>query len=181
MSEWADETGPVALKPTADSADAIVPFVLMGQTLSLAIYTTGQDRDAALCGIDFLFGQTATQAPHTALADNVVYQLHRYLDDPQWPFELPLQMHGTDFQRRLWLALCDVPSGDTVTYGQLAKRLHSAARAVGQACRRNPVPVVVPCHRILAQSGLGGYAGETMGEKPRFKQALLQHEGFAGV
>ncbi len=171
------------MKPAAGTADAIVPFMLMGQTLSLAIYTTGHDHDAALCGIDFLFGQTATQVPHSALAENVIHQLQRYLDDPQWPFDLPLQMHGTNFQRRLWSALCDVPSGHTATYGQLVKRLgmNGGAQAVGQACRRNPVPVVVPCHRILSQSGMGGYAGETTGEKLHFKQALLKHEGFVGV
>ena len=167
------------MKFTAKNVDAIVPFVLEGHSLSLAIYTTGHDLDAALCGIDFLFGQTTTQAPHTALAENVVQQLHRYLDDPQRPFDLPLNMHGTDFQRRLWSALCDVPSGHTATYGQLVKRLgmRGGAQAVGQACRRNPVPIVVPCHRILSQSGMGGYAGETGGEKLRFKQALLKHEG----
>jgi len=154
-----------------------MPFVLTGQTLSLAIYTTGHADDAVLCGIEFLFGQTSTRAPRTALAENVIRQLQCYLGDPQYPFDLPLQMQGTDFQRRLWSALCDVPPGGTVTYGQLAKRLHSAARAVGQACRRNPVPIVVPCHRILSQSGMGGYAGETAGEKLYFKQALLKHEG----
>ncbi|MCF6337177.1 MAG: methylated-DNA--[protein]-cysteine S-methyltransferase [Gammaproteobacteria bacterium] len=171
------------MKPTADSADAIVPFMLTGQALSLAIYTTGHDHDAVLCGIDFLFEQTVTQVPHTALAENVVYQLQRYLDDPQWSFDVPLHMQGTKFQRRLWSALCDVPSGNTATYGQLVKQLgmKGGAQAVGQACRRNPVPVVVPCHRILSQSGMGGYAGETAGEKLRFKQALLEHEGFVSV
>lgn len=152
----------------------------MGQTLSLAIYTTGHDNDAALCGIDFLFGQANTQAPRTALAEDVVQQLQRYLDDSQYSFDLPLQMQGTDFQRRLWSALRDVPSGNTATYGQLVKQLgmRGGAQAVGQACRRNPVPIVVPCHRILSQSGMGGYAGETTGEKLRLKQALLKHEGF---
>jgi len=168
------------LKSTADSADAIVPFMLKGQTVSLAIYTAGHSHDAALCGIDFRFGQVATQAPRTALAEDVVHQLQCYLDDPQYAFDLPLQMHGTDFQCRLWSALRDVPAGDTVTYGQLVTRLgmKGGAQAVGQACRRNPVPVVVPCHRILSQSGMGGYAGETTGEKLCFKQALLKHEGY---
>jgi len=171
------------LKPTADSADAILPFMLTGQVLSLAIHTTGHSHDTALCGIDFLLGQTVTQVPHTALAENVVYQLQRYLDDPQWSFDVPLHVQGTTFQRRLWLTLCDVPSGNTATYGQLVKRLgmKGGAQAVGQACRRNPVPIVVPCHRILSQSGMGGYAGETTGEKLRLKQALLKHEGFVSA
>jgi methylated-DNA-[protein]-cysteine S-methyltransferase len=169
------------LKSSADTADVIVPFKLAGQTMSLAIFT---DADA-LTGIDFLFGKTAGQrvlAPRTAIADNAAQQLLAYLDDPQRPFDLPLDLSGTDFQRRLWSALQDVPVGDTATYGQLVKRLgmKGGAQAVGQACRRNPVPIVVPCHRILSQSGMGGYAGETGGEKLRFKQALLKHEGFTG-
>ena len=70
------------MKPAADSADAIVPFMLTGQALSLAIYTTGHDHDAALCGIAFLFGQTVTLTPRTALAENVFLQLPRFLYDP---------------------------------------------------------------------------------------------------
>lgn len=160
-----------------------MPFRLAGQTLSLAIYTAGQGQDAALCGIDFLFGQTTTRAPRTVLAESVVHQLQCYLDNSQYSFDLPLQMHGTDFQRRLWLILCDVPAGDTATYGELVKQMNmkGGAQAVGQACRRNPVPIVVPCHRILSQSGMGGYAGETAGEKLCLKQALLKHEGFVCV
>jgi len=142
--------------------------------MSLAIFTD----DDALTGIDFISGQRAL-APRTALADNAAQQLLAYLDDPQYVFDLPLKMHGTDFQRRLWSALREVPTGETATYGQLVKRLgmKGGAQAVGQACRRNPVPIVVPCHRILSQSGMGGYAGEMEGEKLRIKQALLKHEG----
>lgn len=155
--------------------DAILPFVLAGQRQQLAIFT----QDGKLCGIDFAADQK-TQAPRTALAENVARQLQAYLDDPQHPFDVPLHMQGTGFQRRLWLELRNVPVGDTATYGQLVKRLGmtGGAQAVGQACRRNPVPIVVPCHRILSQSGMGGYMGEAGGEKLRFKQALLRHEGF---
>ncbi len=153
--------------------DAILPFALAGQALSLAIYTDG----VALREIDFVAEQPSLM-PRTALAETVVRQLEAYLDDPQRPFDLPLRLVGTDFQRRLWLALCEVKAGETETYGQLARRLRSGARAVGQACRRNPVPIVVPCHRILSQSGIGGYAGQRAGEKLYFKQALLAHEGI---
>lgn len=157
-----------------NQADAILPFALAGQPLLLAIHTT--DNDDALCEIDFVSARAAL-SPRSALAEKVARQLEAYLDDPQRPFDVPLQMSGTTFQQRLWSALRAVPAGTTESYGQLAQRLHSGAQAVGQACRRNPVPIVVPCHRILSQSGIGGYAGETGGEKILTKQALLAHEG----
>lgn len=155
--------------------DAVLPFALPGQPLWLAIYTTrGGD---ALNSIDIVPAPTVSQAPSNALAETVVRQLEAYLRDPQRPFDLPLQMQGTEFQQRLWSALRAVPAGTTQTYGQLAQALRSGAQAVGQACRRNPVPIVVPCHRILAQSGIGGYAGAVAGEKLGTKRALLAHEG----
>jgi methylated-DNA-[protein]-cysteine S-methyltransferase len=153
---------------------AILPFALMGQPLLLAIHTTN-DGDA-LTRIDFVSRQPAL-APRSALAEKVARQLEAYLEDPQRPFDLPLAMAGTAFQQQLWSALREVPAGTTATYGQLAQRLRSGAQAVGQACRRNPIPIVVPCHRILSQGGMGGYAGRTTGEKLRTKQALLAHEG----
>lgn len=162
------------LNKQPNQPDAILPFALAGQPLLLAIHTTPDDD--VLCEIDFVSGQ-ASQSPRTALAEKVAWQLEAYLDDPQRPFDLPLQMQGTEFQRRLWSALREVPAGATETYGQIAHRLRSGAQAVGQACRRNPIPIVVPCHRILSQSGMGGYAGETGGEKISTKQALLAHEG----
>ena len=154
--------------------DAVLDFPLPGNRLKLAIFTDGE----ALTGIDFISGAKAC-APRTALAETVAQQLQAYLDDPQRPFDLPLNLGGTPFQQRLWSALQAVPAGETTTYGELVKRLgmRGGAQAVGQACRRNPIPVVVPCHRILSQSGLGGYAGQTAGEKLSFKQALLKHEG----
>lgn len=158
----------------SDSLDAILPFPLPGQPLFLAIHTTSNSD--ALCGIDFVTGRAA-QAPRTALAERVARQLEAYLDDPHRPFDLPLQLAGTDFQWRIWAALQELPTGQTNTYGGLARQLGSGAQAVGQACRRNPVPIVVPCHRILSQSGVGGYGGEVAGEKLRIKQAFLSHEG----
>jgi len=167
------------LTSPAHTADAVVPFVLAGQAIHLAIYTAESDGAEMLRGIDFLFGRVIPQAPRTALAEAVMRQLLTYLDDPQYLFDLPLQLQGTDFQRRLWATLREVPAGETATYGQLVQRLgmRGGAQAVGQACRRNPIPIVVPCHRILSQSGVGGYAGQRGGEKLRFKQALLAHEG----
>jgi methylated-DNA-[protein]-cysteine S-methyltransferase len=164
------------LNPPTNPAHAVVAFTpvntVLAQPLSLAIHTTPQ----ALVAIDFV-RQQPDQAPTNALAEQVMRQLLAYFDDPQRPFDLPLQPQGTAFQRRLWQALCRLPSGEVGTYGQLARQLESASRAVGQACRRNPIPIVVPCHRVISQAGLGGYGGAVVGDKLRIKQALLAHEG----
>lgn len=162
-------------KLDARQPDAILTFPLPGQSFKLAVFSD----DGALTGIDFLTEEQITQAPRSALAEKVALQLQAYLDDPQRPFDLPLNLQGTQFQRRLWSALQNVPAGETATYGELVKKLgmRGGAQAVGQACRRNPIPIIVPCHRILSRSGVGGYAGRTSGEKLALKQSLLLHEG----
>jgi methylated-DNA-[protein]-cysteine S-methyltransferase len=104
--------------------------------------------------------------------------LRDYFANGQTLINLPLDLRGTDFQRRVWQALLQIPPGQTRSYGQLAQQLGSSARAVGNACRANPCPIVVPCHRVLARNGLGGYAGETQeGEQLQIKRWLLRHEG----
>jgi len=78
------------------------------------------------------------------------------------PFSLDCQLDsGTQFQQRVWQALLDIPVGKVLTYGQLATKLHSGPRAVANACRHNPLPVIVPCHRVVSAAGIGGYAGDT--------------------
>ena len=84
---------------------------------------------------------------------------------------------GTAYQRRVWQALCNIKVGQTISYGKLAEQLDSGARAVANACRMNPVPVIVPCHRVVAQSGPGGYHGATSGHFMTIKTRLLAHEG----
>lgn len=153
---------------------AVTPFAVDGCLhLNLAITTT----DRGLAGIDYVH-DVEIKEPANIVAEQVVRQLEKYFDDPQWEFDLPLDLSGTPFQKRLWWSLCSVPVGKTDTYGHLAHDLSSGAQAVGQACRRNPVPVVVPCHRIVSKHGMGGYAGEVEGEKMRIKKALLAHEGY---
>jgi methylated-DNA-[protein]-cysteine S-methyltransferase len=92
-------------------------------------------------------------------------------------FDLAVVMQGTPFQQRVWQALRDIPAGETRSYGQLAAHLGSGARAVGNACRHNPVSIVVPCHRVVGAAGLGGYSGHTQGPVLRRKSWLLAHEG----
>jgi len=132
--------------------------------------------DEEIIEIEFIEPQPE-QAPTTPLAAEAVRQLHAYLNDPSFVFNLPLRPAGTAFQRRVWAEIATIPSGETHTYGQLAKSLKNAPRAVGQACGANPYPVVVPCHRVVASGGgLGGFARERGGFLLDVKRWLLQHE-----
>lgn len=101
-------------------------------------------------------------------------QLEAYFDGSRKTFDLPLMPAGTDFQRRVWQSMQTIPYGETRSYGAMARDLGSAARAVGAACGANPIPVLIPCHRVLAAAGMGGYSGEG-GLKTKI--SLLRLEG----
>lgn len=133
-------------------------------------------RDGCLSGIDFLDRRTPMAAPKTDAARAVCKQLQTYLVDSHHRFRVPLALSGTPFQRRVWRALRRIAAGDVRSYGQLARQLASSPRAVGLACRANPIPVVVPCHRVVAQAGLGGFMGRRGGAALRLKRWLLAHE-----
>ena len=128
-----------------------------------------------LAGIDFLPADLAGRPPTAAPVERVIAALRRYFLDPQAPLDLPLCLSGTAFQRRVWALLRTIPVGRTVTYANLARCLPTSARAVGQACRTNPIPIVVPCHRVVAAQGLGGFmgSGDTYLDVKRW---LIQHE-----
>lgn len=132
--------------------------------------------DDALTEIVFLPLSTPAQSPSNALAAEVCRQLLRYADDPTAPFELPLEFAATAHQAKVWRALCAIPCGQTRTYGELAKTLHSAAQAVGQACGANPLPIIIPCHRVVSRSGLGGFMLHRDGDALDIKRKLLAHE-----
>ena len=85
-------------------------------------------------------------------------------------------LQGSTFQQKVWRALNDIKAGTTVTYTELAKKLNSHPRAVGQALKRNPLPLLYPCHRVVSQSGIGGFAGKTEGKLIDLKRWLLHHE-----
>ena len=87
---------------------------------------------------------------------------------------LPVRPDGTNFQKRVWEAMTAIPIGRTRSYGELARELDSAAQAVGNACGANPIPILIPCHRVVGASGLGGYSG---GDGLSTKTALLRLEG----
>lgn len=117
-----------------------------------------------------------------ALGWAVAEQLRDYLAGKRDDFDLPLAPAGTDFRRRVWEALRHIPRGETRTYGQVAKQVGSVARAVGQANRHNPIPIVIPCHRVLAGNGIGGYSGEWGdGKDVDRKRYLLRLEGVPGI
>ena len=130
-----------------------------------------------ITGIEFLEPRPEV-APTTPLAAEAVRQLQAWLADPNFVFGLPLKPAGTTFQRRVWEQIASIPLGRTLTYGDVAKNLNNAPRAVGQACGANPYPVVVPCHRVVATGGgLGGFNRERGGFLLDVKRWLLRHEG----
>lgn len=134
-------------------------------------------RDESVVRISFLNGPCRVNSRRSPVVDKVLDQLRCYLDDPHTEFELPWGGEGTAFQQRVWEALRQIPVGATCSYGDLARQLDTSARAVGGACRANPTVVLVPCHRVVAATGLGGFSGETEGAMPEIKRWLLRHEG----
>lgn len=134
------------------------------------------DRDE-IVGLDYL-EPCAEIAPRALLAKEAVRQLRAYLKDPLFEFGLPLAATGTAFQRRVWDQISAIPSGKTKSYGALAAAIQSGPRAVGNACGRNPYPLIVPCHRVIAANqGLGGFARGSNGFLLDVKRWLLHHEG----
>jgi methylated-DNA-[protein]-cysteine S-methyltransferase len=134
--------------------------------------------NGVIAGIEFLPSTERAQAPADPLAQRAVEQLERYLDDPRFRFTLPLAHAGTAFRQRVRAALQAIPAGESRTYGELARALASAPRAVGGACGSNPIALVVPCHRVVASGGsLGGFMGGVGGDPLAIKRWLLDHEG----
>lgn len=130
-----------------------------------------------LVALAFLAPGTPLLAPTSALLERVADELAAYYADPRHRFDLPIEARGSDFRRRVWQALLDLPVGHTATYGELARHLGSSARAVGQALGDNPLPIVIPCHRVVAASGLGGFNHAGDGFSLDVKRWLLRHEG----
>jgi methylated-DNA-[protein]-cysteine S-methyltransferase len=120
--------------------------------------------------------------PQDALSEQAARQVARYLSEPDFRFNLPLAEVGTAFQHRVWEAIAAIPRGDVLTYGQVAKLIRSAPRAVGQACGANWFPLIIPCHRVTAAGGLGGFSNhdDESGFHLGVKRWLLAHEGVKG-
>jgi methylated-DNA-[protein]-cysteine S-methyltransferase len=131
--------------------------------------------DAGLRAVVF-DGRRIRQEGSSHVLDETARQLDAYFAGDRMTFDLPLELHGTEFHRRCWLALASIPYGQTVSYGEQARRLglgNDAARAVGAANGQNPLPIVLPCHRVIGADGsLVGFGGGL-----HVKRYLLEHEG----
>jgi methylated-DNA-[protein]-cysteine S-methyltransferase len=152
--------------------------VLKASAFSLGVETD----ERHILNVAILPVGTAAQPP---LPDTLAYlacvQLSAYLEHGDYQFDLPIRLTGSLHQLHVWEAMRRIPAGETRTYGDIATEIGSNARAVGSACGANPVPIVVPCHRIVAANGLGGFMGGTGEKTLSIKRWLLQHEGWPGL
>lgn len=136
---------------------------------------------AAVTRVDLGLPPGAPFAPRNGAAARAARRLEDYFVDPARHPAVPTAARGTAFQQRVWAALRRIPPGQTRSYGDLARSLGTSARAVGGACRANPCPIFVPCHRVVqAGGGLGGFSGHRQGAWLEIKRTLLSLEGALG-
>ncbi|MET0731500.1 MAG: methylated-DNA--[protein]-cysteine S-methyltransferase [Casimicrobiaceae bacterium] len=157
-------------------------------TLRAPFATLGLCTDGnAVSGLAYLPDEIAQKAPANRVAERAVREIIRYLDDPEFVFTVAFAPGGTPFQRRVWDAIRAIPLSESRTYGEIARAVRSAPRAVGQACGANRIALIIPCHRVVGSCGaLGGFMGAAEGERPgadaadplAIKRWLLRHEGY---
>ena len=128
--------------------------------------------------VDLRVQASRERLPRDGAAANAARAIKAYFASGHWPEGIALQEQGTPFQKRVWRLLRSIRPGSALTYGEVARRLDSGPRAVGQACRANPCPILTPCHRVVSASGAGGFSGRSSGDWPRMKAWLLRHEGY---
>ncbi len=131
---------------------------------------TLSEEDGAIVSLDWGFARDQTQ---TALLLEGRDQLQAYFDGERTTFDLKLAPMGTPYRQRIWSALCQIPYGETTSYAAIAARAGGSARSVGGANSANPIPILIPCHRVVGTSGPGGYSG---GEGVETKGWLLTLE-----
>ena len=133
----------------------------------------------AVTRLAYLDTDVAPMAPADAIAERAVRELERYLADPGYRFTVPLAPQGTAFQQRVWQQLHAIPPGQSRTYGEVARMVRSAPRAVGQACGANRIALLIPCHRVVGALGsIGGFMNADGGGPIVIKRWLLVHEGY---
>lgn len=161
-------TSPVS--PSPFQACLKAPFAVLGISTN----------DKFVTGIDFLPLSTPILVPQkNSIAFLACVQLNAYLNNADFQFDLPIRFAGTAHQIKVWEALKTIPSGKVLSYGELATQVRSAPRAIGQACGKNPLPIIIPCHRVISASGgLGGFMGTADTEPLNIKRWLLTHEGY---
>lgn len=133
---------------------------------------TVSEEDGAIVALDWGWGRDQTE---TALLLRARDQLHAYFDGGLTDFALPLAPVGTPYRLRVWQALREIPHGQTRTYAEIARRAGGSARSVGGANGANPIPILIPCHRVVATAGLGGYSGADGLPTKRFLLHLEAH------
>ena len=117
----------------------------------------------------------ARDQEQTTLLLKAKLQLDDYFDGRRKSFHLPLAPQGSEYQRHVWSTLNKIPYGKTMSYGQIAATFNSSPRAVGGACGANPIPIVIPCHRVISANGIGGYSGDG-GVKTKIALLRLEEE-----
>jgi methylated-DNA-[protein]-cysteine S-methyltransferase len=166
--------------PAARAVDTHYSATMRAPFAALGIRSDGE----AVTGVAYLPDRTREQAPSDRVAARALREIARYLDDPAFRFTVPIRPGGTVFQRRVWDAISAIPLAESRTYGEVARDLHSAARAVGQACGANRIALIIPCHRVVGSRGsLGGFMGtarppQSPGDPLSIKRWLLAHEGY---
>lgn len=153
--------------------------IVSNGTAVVATALPGEDRGRLEADLRKRYGAGPLVEGDDPVLSQAVQQVQEYLHGKRNHFTLPLDPAGTEFQKAVWTALQDIPFGETRSYADIAAALGrpGAARAVGQANRRNRIPLVVPCHRVVAADGsLGGYMGQ-WNEEGGLKAQLLAHEG----
>ena len=133
----------------------------------------------AITRLAYLPSGERAQAPTDGVSERALREIERYLGDPAFRFTVPLAPAGTAFQQRVWTALSAIPPGESRTYGEVARMVRSAPRAVGQACGANRIALIVPCHRVVGAMGsMGGFMNASSGDPIAIKRWLLRHEGY---
>jgi methylated-DNA-[protein]-cysteine S-methyltransferase len=132
--------------------------------------------DSSLYGLSWLPKNYPVKISKTGVAREVFIAIQTYIQSGEPLPPVPIQLVGSVFQIKIWKALKDIPMGTVVSYGDLAKQLKTSSRAIGQACRTNPVVLFIPCHRVVSVNGIGGYMG--IQKKINIKKWVLHHEGY---
>lgn len=174
------------------------PLAVSNSSESLRGHANGHDREAgslysviisspigklgvqieqhAIQRLDIVRDSMPLLAARDHLSELIARELIGYFESPHAEFSLTLNPAGTPFQQTVWKALSNIPLGETMTYQAIASRLKTSPRAIGQACKHNPIPIIIPCHRIIAKQHLGGFMGKTSGKSLDIKSWLLMHE-----
>ena len=150
-------------------AKIAAPFAVLG------IHTIGE----RVVRIDYLPSGIALLEPQNQIAREAARQIAAYLRDASFHLDFPHLVEGTDFQVRVWKQIRSIGSGETLSYSEVASRIGSAARPVGTACGANRIPLLIPCHRVVASNGIGGFMHSRKGHPLEIKRWLLTHEKAA--